>query len=217
MEDTKTVNRIFYLAGGDGSRFGENKLRYPLLAGGECKPMYRHALDRMLAIVAERNDYELYVVTCHPDIYSYVKELEQEQPRVHAVDSPDSPLGLSYTIRAGLAAAGEALPEIYDTFLVADMPYVSRESLADFMGAVIESGRMVGCMAENGRFKNPVMFQVKLEPELLELTGDNGGKSVFLRHKEDAYVYETTGELADLDYKEDISWEKVRQLSGKRS
>ena len=204
MENTKTANRIFYLAGGDGSRFGENKLLYPITVEGVCKPMYRHALDRVLDIVAGMADYELYVVTCHADIYAYVKGLEPELPRVHAVDSPDSPKGLSYTIRAGLSAAGVTEPDVYDTFLVADMPYISEDSLADFMRAVTDSGRTVGCMAENGRYKNPVMFQAKLEPELFALEGDSGGKSVFLRHKNEAYVYETAGELTDLDYKEDI-------------
>ena len=204
MEDIKTVNRIFYLAGGDGGRFGENKLRYPVTVDGVCKPMYRHALDRALDIVASMDTYELYVVTCHADVDSYAKGLEPELPRVHAVNSPESPKGLSYTIRAGLAAAGAASPGVYDTFLVADMPYITEESLADFMRAVTDSGRTVGCMAENGRYKNPVMFQAKLEPELIALDGDCGGKSVFLRHANEAYVYETSGELTDLDYKEDI-------------
>lgn len=202
MENIKTVNRIFYLAGGDGSRFGENKLLYPVTAEGVCKPMYRHALDRVLDIVAGVTTYELYVVTCHSAIYSYVKGVEPELPRVHAVDSPDSPKGLSYTIRAGLAAAGAAAPGAYDTFLVADMPYIGEDSLADFMREVADSGRSVGCMAENGCYKNPVMFQAKLEPELWALTGDCGGKSVFLRYENEAYVFETAGELADLDYKE---------------
>ena len=209
MENINISNRIFYLAGGDGSRFGENKLLYPLAVAGVCKPMYRHALDRVLDIVAGVTTYELYVVTCHSDIYSYIKGLEEELPRVHAVDSPDSPKGLSYTIRAGLTAAGGAHAGVYDTFLVADMPYVSEESLADFMRAVIESGRLVGCMAENGRYKNPVMFQAKLEPELCALEGDCGGKAVFLRHRDDAYVYETSGELKDLDRKEDMGFSGV--------
>ena len=204
MENIKTINRIFYLAGGDGSRFGENKLLYPITVDGECKPMYRHALDRVLDIVAGVTTYELYVVTCHSDIYSYVKDLETELPRVHAVDSPDSPKGLSYTIRAGLAAAGATAPGVYDTFLVADMPYISQDSLADFMREVTDGGRTVGCMAENGRYKNPVMFQAKLEPELWALAGDCGGNSVFLRHDDEAYVFETAGELADLDRKEDL-------------
>ena len=204
MENTTITNRIFYLAGGDGSRFGENKLLYPLTVKGECKPMYRHTLDHLLELVAEVTTYELYVVTCHLDIYSYVKGLEKKQQRVYAVDSPDSPKGLSYTIRAGLFAAETADPDAYDTFLVADMPYVKAESLKDFMQAVIKSKKTVGCMAENGRFKNPVMFQAGLEPELLALQGDTGGKPVFLRHEDDAYVYQTAGELADVDYKEDI-------------
>lgn len=204
MENTKTNNRIFYLAGGDGSRFGENKLLYPLTVEGAAKPMYRHALDRVMDIVAARTTYELYVVTCHQDIYSYIKGLEPELTRMHAVFSPDSPKGLSYTIRAGLEAAGKTAPDAYDTFLVADMPYISEESLADFMQKVLQSGRTVGCMAENGRYKNPVMFQSKLEPLLIALEGDRGGKSVFLRYKDEAYVYETSGELTDLDYKEDL-------------
>lgn len=206
MEDIKITNRIFYLAGGDGSRFGENKLLYPLTVDGVCKPMYRHAFDRVLALVHAEEEYELYVVTCHAEIYSYIKGLEESFSRVHAVDSPDSPLGMSYTIRAGINAAGVTDEKVYDTFLVADMPYLSQSSLADFMRAVIESGKIVGCMAQNGRCKNPVMFQARLEPELLTLTGDSGGKPVFRQYEKQAYVYETSdkNELRDVDYKENI-------------
>lgn len=206
MENTKINNRIFYLAGGDGSRFGENKLLYPLTVDGACKPMYRHALDRVLAIARAAEDYELYVVTCHAEIFSYVKSLEESFLRIHAVDSPDSPLGMSYTIRAGINAAGVTDVEVYDTFLVADMPYISQGSLAEFMRAVIDSGKIVGCMAENGRCKNPVMFQARLETELLTLTGDSGGKPVFRKYEKEAYVYETSDrkELMDVDYKENI-------------
>lgn len=203
----KTIkNRIFYLAGGDGSRFGENKLLYPLKVNGVCKPMYRYAFDRLLDIVASTEEYELYVVTCHTEIYSYVKSLETDFSRVYAVDSPDSPLGLSYTIRAGIQAAGATEEETYDTFLVADMPYISQDSLQDFMRAVIDSGKIAGCVAINGRCKNPVMFQARLEPELMELTGDSGGKPVFLKYEGEAYLYQASEEkeLADVDYKENI-------------
>lgn len=213
MEDIKTTNRIFYLAGGDGGRFGENKLLYPLTVDGVEKPMYRHVLDRALDILAAEAGYELYVVTCHQKIIKYVRGLEPELATLHAVDSPDSPKGLSYTIRAGLAAAGETKPHVYDTFLVADMPYLSEESLRDFMREVIASGRPVGCMAEYGCYKNPVMFQALFEPELMKLTGDCGGKPVFMQHKNEAYVYETAGELTDVDYKDDIS-EKLGSGSG---
>lgn len=206
MENIKINNRIFYLAGGDGSRFGENKLLYPMTVDGVCKPMYRHAFDRVFQIVRSTASYELYVVTCHSEIYSYVKHLEESFLRIYAVDSPDSPLGMSYTIRAGINAAGVTDARVYDTFLVADMPYISQSSLTDFMRAVIDSGKIVGCMAENGRCKNPVMFQAGLEPELLKLTGDSGGKPVFRQYEKEAYVYETSerNELMDVDYKENI-------------
>jgi hypothetical protein len=68
--------------------------------------MYRHGLERLLEIIDQVATYELYVVTCHMEIYEHVKKIAQTgRERVHAVYSPHSPFGISHTIRAGLEAA----------------------------------------------------------------------------------------------------------------
>lgn len=203
MEGTGINNRIFYLAGGAGSRFGSNKLLHPVTVRGQSKPLYRHGFDRMAEIIRTEASYELYVISCHTQICREMEALAGE--RIHAVYSPHSPFGISHTIRAGLEAAGAGGENVYDTFLVADMPWFRTDELADFMERTMKSGRIAGCVTQAGRCKNPVMFRACLEPELLALTGDVGGKAVFLRYAQDAFFYECGGCLRDIDRPEDLS------------
>jgi molybdenum cofactor cytidylyltransferase len=84
------------------------------------------------------------------------------------------------------------------------MPYVRAGELADFMEQTIASGRVAGCVTQEGHLKNPVMFHTSLEPELLALTGDTGGKAVFRRHQQEAFTYEWRGCLRDIDYREEL-------------
>lgn len=50
---------------------------------------------------------------------------------------------------------------------------------------------------------NPVVFAEKYRKELMELTGDKGGKRVVKRHMDDLYLMEVEDaeELRDLDTK----------------
>ena len=52
-------NSIIYMAAGSGRRFGSNKLLYEF----KEKPLYRHALDKIIEYVSVRPDTELIVVT----------------------------------------------------------------------------------------------------------------------------------------------------------
>lgn len=61
-------------------------------------------------------------------------------------------------------------------------------------------------MCKEGIAGNPVIFHQKYVEELLELTGDIGGKRVLKHHLEDGFYYEVSneGELRDLDRKEAV-------------
>ena len=50
---------------------------------------------------------------------------------------------------------------------------------------------------------NPVIFHNSFVPELMELQGDTGGKSVLKRHIDEVFFYEAEdpGELEDWDTK----------------
>ena len=65
------------------------------------------------------------------------------------------------------------------------------------------SGKGIGALAYHGEIGNPVVFVEKYRKELMELTGDKGGKRVVKRHMDDLYLMEVEDaeELRDLDTK----------------
>lgn len=187
------LNSIILLAAGNSRRFGSNKLLYEI----EGKPMYRHGFDLLADIVRKNINYSLTVITQYDTIADYVNDLKMD--RIKAVINPDSELGLSYSVKAGIKHAPDA---DYYTFVVADQPYMSEEMAADFMKKAIESGCLTGCVEYNGKYKNPTVFSQSLIPELMLLEGDKGGKEVLKQHMDSCYGYpiKNASETTDIDF-----------------
>ena len=64
---------------------------------------------------------------------------------------------------------------------------------------------------------NPCIFSREYYQELMEITGDKGGKQIICAHKEDVVLCETEeAELRDVDVPEQlIKWERDYGESGK--
>ena len=160
---------IIYMAAGNSRRFGSNKLFYEL----DGKPMYRHLLERLIEIKdrynklknAESNNpvIDITVVTRYREILDYCACI----PDCHAVLSPDSEKGISYTIKAGIMAVQEqkktgmqmwqscvwqkkpeknsgslhntAKTEDYYMFAVADQPYLKSQSVIKLIDRVLKN------------------------------------------------------------------------------
>ena len=188
---------IIYMAAGNSRRFGSNKLFYEL----DGKPMYRHLLEHLIEIKdrynklknAESNNtvIDITVVTRYREILDYCACI----PDCHAVLSPDSEKGISYTIKAGIMAVQEqkkpektsgslhntAEPEDYYMFAVADQPYLKSQSVIKLIDKVLENKenkRLVFSLRCGDTVGNPCVFHSSLIPQLLSLEGDKGGRSV---------------------------------------
>ena len=188
---------IIYMAAGNSRRFGKNKLFYEL----DGKPMYRHLLERLIEIKdrynklknAESNNpvIDITVVTRYREILDYCSSI----PDCHAVLSPDSEKGISYTIKAGIMAVQEqkklkkssevthhtAEKEEYYMFAVADQPYLKSQSMIKLIDKVLENKgnkRLVFSLRCGNAVGNPCVFHSSLIPQLLSLEGDKGGRSV---------------------------------------
>ena len=188
---------IIYMAAGNSRRFGSNKLFYEL----DGKPMYRHLLERLIEIKdrynklknAESNNpvIDITVVTRYREILDYCSSI----PDCHAVLSPDSEKGISYTIKAGIMAVQEqkklkkssevthhtAEKEEYYMFAVADQPYLKSQSVIKLIDKVLENKenkRLVFSLRCGDAVGNPCVFHSSLIPQLLSLEGDKGGRSV---------------------------------------
>ena len=184
---------MIYLAAGLSSRYGSNKL----LEMVDGKPMFSHLLD-ILTIMKEEEPhrYELVVVTAYDEIEEYVKELPIKVVRNHHQE-----LGASHSIKLGLEACGEIGQHDHVMFAVADQPYVQEDELFGFIHMYKRSYKGIGCLSYQGVMGNPVIFQGKFVPELMELSGDVGGKTVVKAHPQEVYLYEAECEksLQDID------------------
>lgn len=174
---------IIYMAAGNSRRFGSNKLFYEL----DGKPMYRHLLERLIEIKDRYNKLksdspviDITVVTRYRKILDYCACI----PDCHAVLSPDSEKGISYTIKAGIMAVQEQKKtgmQDYYMFAVADQPYLKSQSVIKLIDRVLENTggeRLAFSLRCGAAVGNPCVFHSSLIPQLLSLEGDKGGRSV---------------------------------------
>ena len=163
---------------------------------------------------------DITVVTRYREILDYCSSI----PDCHAVLSPDSEKGISYTIKAGIMAVQEqkkkngvrqkkqekssgvsqnsAETEEYYMFVVADQPYLKSQSVIKLIDKVLENTgdeQLVFSLRCGDDVGNPCVFNSSLIPQLLSLEGDKGGRSVAKKH-DCVYVdIADESELMDID------------------
>lgn len=188
---------ILYLAAGSARRFGSNKLLHPL----EGKPLFRHSLDWLAALVAQRQDCTLTVVSRYEEILTTAAAMG-----LSAVESPDSGKGISYTIRAGIGSLPLLSPADFLLFVVADQPWLRRETVERLLQGA-KPGLWAATTAFGDRVGNPTLFSSPLVPALLALEGDQGGRSILKSEPQRCLrvAAQEEKELWDIDYREQIS------------
>ena len=161
---------------------------------------------------------DITVVTRYREILDYCSSI----PDCHAVLSPDSEKGISYTIKAGIMAVQEQKngvrqkkqekssevthnsveTEEYYMFAVADQPYLKSQSVIKLIDKVLENTgneQLVFSLRCGAVVGNPCVFNSSLIPQLLSLEGDKGGRSVAKKH-DCVYVdIADESELMDID------------------
>ncbi len=185
---------ILYLASGNSSRFGENKLLHPW----QGKPLFLWGLETLEALTQDRRDCTLTVVSR----YEAIRQTAREKG-IRAVDCPESRQGVSYTIRAGIQALGEIPGEDCLLFVVADQPRLRGASVERLLSAA-DRGVKAASLCWGSQPGNPTLFSAALVPELLALEGDRGGRKILNRHGCVWIPAEAAEELADIDTAADL-------------
>jgi molybdenum cofactor cytidylyltransferase len=186
---------LILLAAGASRRFGSQKL----LADFEGAPLYHRAFAA--ASQAAKSVQEVRVV-----VVTRLGLLDQAAREGGFVCSlvPDE-LPISASIIAGVRAAR---PGAVLCFFVCDQPLFTAALLARFIEEFRSSGFSLGRVRAGARFGSPSIFAPVFFPQLLALTGDQGGKDIFRGRTRETFFMEVPAQsLQDMD----VPWERPGQ------
>ena len=217
---------VIYMAAGNSRRFGSNKLLY-LYEGKPLYRHGLDLLLELKQEMGEK--MSVTVVTQYPEILEEVQDIFERcgMAGMQAVFCEKSRLGASYTIRAGIEAViaqdpvsgqtkeGQSMigEKDYLMFMVADQPHLTLDSVRKLIRTAVsrEQSAFSGPLEEEcSRWEtlslrcgntpgNPCMFRADLIPELMSLTGDQGGRKVLKQHYCQFVDISDERELEDVD------------------
>ncbi|HCR72340.1 MAG TPA: putative selenium-dependent hydroxylase accessory protein YqeC [Anaerolineae bacterium] len=186
------------LAAGDSTRFGSPKQ----LLDWKGKPFVRHIVETALQAGLE----PVLVITGihHAEIESCLKDLP-----VEVIHNSNYKNGQSESIKLGI----QSLPNNIgaNIFLLADQPQIPVEVIKALKERHSETlSPIIAPLVLEERRANPVLFDKDTFPDLLQLTGDVGGRAIFDKHKVDYLPWHDDILIFDVDTKED--YERLKGL-----
>ncbi|MBA2285411.1 MAG: molybdenum cofactor cytidylyltransferase [Ktedonobacteraceae bacterium] len=205
---SRTVAAII-LAAGSSSRMGAGRHKLLLPLAGQ--PVMAHVIEATLASQVR----PIVVVLGHQatQVRTHIVAYT-EHPRITIVENPAYLQGMSTSMRAGIhtllvcaqqqtiVAPGAAL------ILLGDQPFMTARVLDTLIAAWQERGKPIIAPLYAGIRGNPVLFAADLFPELLEVTGDEGGRSIVERHRHEMATVEVSDAMASYDLD---TWEAYQQ------
>lgn len=189
---------VVMLAAGNSRRFGANKL----FCRVEGQPLFIRTIRELVKagkLLKKKKPYMELTFTAVVQ-YGEMAELLLDEG-IHVVYNPHPEEGISSSLKIGLLADRDADA---CAFCVADQPMLRAETVAGLLDTYESGEKGIGYVIFEGRPGSPSVFSKKYFDELLDLTGDVGGKRVIAAHREDSFCVEAESvlELEDMDTKE---------------
>lgn len=182
------------LAAGAGTRFGGNKLLFPLPDG---IPIGVKAARSLLSGV----DHGIAVV--RPVDQLLAQLLEAEGLRI--AYCPDPEAGMGSSLAYGIRIAHNA-----DGWLIAlgDMPFIQHDTIRS-VASLLQSGAPIAAPQHRGRRGHPVGFASEFFSDLTQLGGDQGAHPLLSAHAARIHMFECEdpGIFADIDTRSDHALE----------
>lgn len=196
---------MIVLAAGKSSRYRKNKLLEELDGG----KMFEHTLRKMRAFPM-----------CTQVMVTRFEEIEKvaEDQGMLVVENNRPDLGITHSLKLGLRRALEENPELKGAmFIVCDQPGLTAGTFARMLDMSKKNPGKIICAGRKKKMGNPVLWDRSFFEELMDLSGDKGGKQIIGAHKEEVLICETEeAELQDIDEPEQLkTWEKNYGESGK--
>jgi len=210
--NTSFSTAAIILAAGSSSRMGSG--RHKLLLPLDDRPVLAHVIDASLQSQAR----PIIVVLGH----------QSDQVRLHIEQYSNHELitlaeniyyqqGMSTSLREGIQTllANDYRNE-HDShqidstlILLGDQPLITSKIIDALITAYRSNGRAIVAPLYKGKRGSPVLFDKSLFTELIEVTGDEGGRTVLERHRHEVELIEIGDTLANYDVD---TWEAYEQV-----
>jgi molybdenum cofactor cytidylyltransferase len=162
-----TVGGII-LAAGMSKRMRRNKLLIRLGAQPIITLVLKAALSSRLSDVT---------LVAGEEVHEFAVGLHCDTVKIVANRSPE--FGMSHSLRLGLKAVGDVRGAM---LILGDQPFINGSIIDTLIETFEEDPAMIVAPLIMGRRSQPTLFPKRLFPELLEVTGDKGGRSVIASH-----------------------------------
>ncbi len=200
------------LAAGRSSRMGEG--RYKLLLPLGDRPVLAHVLAAAQASHA------------HPIVLVIGHQAEQvraqippyiTRPDLTIVENPHYLQGMSTSLHVGIQAlmnhdtTAPETPHAIDSVIVltGDQPLLTSSIIDTLITTRHTSNKPIVVSHYNGKPGSPTLFAASLFPELLNIQGDQGGRSILDTHRHDIAIAEHNDPTASYDVD---TWDAYQQV-----
>lgn len=191
------------LAAGSSSRMGEGRHKLQLPIGG--RPVLAHVVETVLASQAR----PVVVVLGHEATQVRALLADEEGEALTIVENPDYRQGMSTSIHAGVRALLDN-PGVGGALIVlGDQPLMTTHIIDSLIEAKRSSEARIVAPLYEGKRGSPVLFDANLFAELLQVTGDQGGREVLERYRADMLGIEVGSPRVGFDVD---TWEAYQQV-----
>jgi len=200
------------LAAGSSSRMGGG--RHKLLLPLDDRPVLAHVIDASLASQAR----PIIIVLGHQSnqVRSQIKQYSIHDD-ITLVENAHYQLGMSSSLRLGIQTLltdgykKRYLAYQVDSALIVlgDQPLITPTVIDKLITAYRTAGSPIVAPLYKGKRGSPVLFDKSLFSELIEVSGDEGGRTILERHRHEVGLIEIGDALANYDVD---TWEAYEQV-----
>jgi molybdenum cofactor cytidylyltransferase len=209
---TSLSTAAIILAAGSSSRMGGG--RHKLLLPLDDRPVLAHVIDAATASQAR----PILIVLGHQidQVRTHIKPYATHHD-ITLIENANYLQGMSTSLRMGVQML---LSNNYETastsyqvdsalIMLGDQPLITPRVIDMLITAYRTAGRFIVAPLYKGKRGSPVLFDENLFPELIEVTGDEGGRAVLERHRQEVEFVEMGDVLANYDVD---TWEAYQQV-----
>lgn len=210
--NTSLSTAAIILAAGSSSRMGSG--RHKLLLPLDDRPVLAHVIDASLASQAR----PIIIVLGHQSnqVRSQIKQYSIHDD-ITLIENTHYLQGMSTSLRIGIQTLltngyrkGSLSYQVDSALIVlGDQPLITPTVIDKLITAYRTAGSPIVAPLYKGVRGSPVLFDKSLFSELIEVTGDEGGRTVLERHRHEVGLIEIGDALANYDVD---TWDAYEQV-----